>query len=268
MIDIIKENKKHLGGPSQYSMNEMHEHHIVPKYHCKKINVSYDFAENIVNVTRYQHAVIHWGYYCKNLTELKKHCNPPQWVLDMIPLGNGRDAGAAKLISLNEINQISLKGIKLTEEHKRKIGLAHKGRKLSEERKKSMSIVGKKRWETYIVLDETRKKISVALKGKKKPPRSEEHKRNASLAQIGKKHSEETIKKMVITHTGMKHTEESIKHMSKIKLGKNNPMYGKPAWNKGIPMSEEHKRKMIKTKTGKKLGPYKKKIKPNLDEFF
>ena len=49
MIDIIKENKKHLGGPSQYSMNEMHEHHIVPKYHCKKINVSYDFAENIVN---------------------------------------------------------------------------------------------------------------------------------------------------------------------------------------------------------------------------
>ena len=253
---------------SQYSINEIHKHHIVPIYRCKELNIDPDFKENLVNVTRYQHAVIHWGYYCKNLTELKKHCNPPQWVLDMIPLGNVRDAGAAKLISLNEIDQISLKGIKLTEEHKRKIGLANKGRKLTEEHKKSMSIAGKKKWETYIISDETRKKISVTLKGKKKPPRSEEHKRKLAFAIKGKKHSEETIKKMSIAHTGVKHTEESIKHMSKIKLGKNNPMYGKSPWNKGIPMSEETKRKLSLAKTGKKLGPYKKKIKPSLEAFF
>ena len=256
-----------IANPPQYSLNEIHKHHIVPVYRCKELNIDPNFKENLVSVTRCQHAVIHWGYYCKNLTELKKHCNPPQWVLDMIPLGNVRDAGAAKLISLNEINQISLKGIKLTKEHKRKIALAHKGKKLTEDHKEKCRIAGKKRWETNIIKDETREKISAALKGKKKPPRSEEHNRKIALSITGKKHSEETIKKMSIAHTGVKHTEESKKHMSKIKQGKNNPMYGKTPWNKGIPMSEEAKRKLSLAQTGKKRGPYKKKIKASLEVF-
>ena len=139
-------------------MKKLHKHHIVPIYRCKELNIDPNFKENLVNVTRYQHAVIHWGYYCKNLTELKKHCNPPQWVLDMIPLGNVRDAGAAKLISLNEIDQISLKGIKLTEEHKRKIGLANKGRKLTDEHK--AKIVGWGRKQPQSQKDKVRDKVS------------------------------------------------------------------------------------------------------------
>jgi hypothetical protein len=244
MIDIIKKSKKHLGGPSQYSMNEMHKHHIVPRYRCKELDINPNFIENLVDVTRYQHAVIHWGYYCKNLTELKKHCNPPQWVLDMIPLGNGRDAGAAKLISLNEINQISLKGIKLTEEHKRKISIATKGKKWSEEslRKRSETNTGSKRSE------ETRRKMSEAQKGK---IASEESKKKMSIAQtnrswhcmLGKKHTEESKKKMSIAQTGKILSEETRRKISIFQTGRI--------------VTEETRRKSSIAKLGKKRGPNK-----------
>lgn len=73
--------------------------------------------------------------------------------------------------------------------------------------------------------EETRKKISSALKGQK---RSTETKILMSLSQLGKTHSEESKKKMSLARVGEK-----------------NPNYGKK-------MSEEQKRKISIAKKGKK----------------
>lgn len=41
---------------------------------------------------------------------------------------------------------------------------------------------------------------------------------------------------------------------SRGRRGKNNPMYGKPSWNKGVPMSEETKKRLSESKTNKYKG--------------
>lgn len=74
------------------------------------------------------------------------------------------------------------KGKPHSDEHKRLISEALKGEK--------HPLYGKH------LSEEQKKKLSNSLKGKKKPPRSEEHKRNASEAQKGKHLSEETRRKM------------------------------------------------------------------------
>ena len=38
---------------------------------------------------------------------------------------------------------------------------------------------------------------------------------------------------MSIARKGRKHTEETKKKLSQAKLGEKNPNFGKPAWNKG-----------------------------------
>lgn len=84
-----------------------HLHHIVPRYRCKQLDIDPDFQGNHVMVTRYQHALIHWGYYCNDLSPLLEVCNPPQEILDMIPLGQGEDANAAVLLAEHEIDGIT-----------------------------------------------------------------------------------------------------------------------------------------------------------------
>jgi len=108
----------------QLSLKQMQNHHIVPDYWCKSkkgqlklkelgLTTSYKvdgkefyFKENLVRVVRKQHALIHWGYWHSDLSALLEVCSPPQWVLDMIPLGNKKDSGAAVLIALNEVDEI------------------------------------------------------------------------------------------------------------------------------------------------------------------
>ena len=96
-----------------------HKHHIVPIYKCKELGLTtsykidgteFYFKENMVEVTREQHALIHWGYWCNDLSPLLEICNPPQWVINMIPLEDVRDSGAASVISLGEIEQIDISG--------------------------------------------------------------------------------------------------------------------------------------------------------------
>jgi hypothetical protein len=97
----------------------VHSHHIVPIYRCKelglttsyKVNgVEFYFKENIAKVTRLQHANIHWGYYCKDLSALLEVCSPPQWVIDMIPLGDKRDISSAQFLAMGEIGNIDISG--------------------------------------------------------------------------------------------------------------------------------------------------------------
>ena len=100
-------------------MTQFQKHHIVPVYRCIELGlttsykidgVEFYFKENMVEVTRHQHALIHWGYKCKDLNPLLEVCNPPQYVRDMIPLGDNRDSGAAVLIARGEIEQIDMFG--------------------------------------------------------------------------------------------------------------------------------------------------------------
>ena len=100
-------------------METPHKHHIVPTYKCIELGLTtsykidgkeFYFKENMVEVPREQHALIHWGYKCKDLKPLLEVCNPPQWVIDMIPLGDNRDVGAATIIALGEIEQIDISG--------------------------------------------------------------------------------------------------------------------------------------------------------------
>ena len=108
----------------------------------------------------------------------------------------------------------------------------------------------------YIVpTRESRKKISDFHKDK---PKSEEHKKNLSASQKGK------TKNYI-------QTEEHRRKNSEANSGKNNPMYGpcsakraanisaakkgKPAANKGVPMSAEQKQKLSERMIGRKVDP-------------
>ena len=100
-------------------MEILHKHHIVPTYKCIELGLTtsykidgkeFYFKENMVEVSRTQHANIHWGYKCNELKPLLEVCNPPQWVIDMIPLGDNRDSAAASIIALGEIEQIDISG--------------------------------------------------------------------------------------------------------------------------------------------------------------
>ena len=96
-----------------------HKHHIIPTYKCIELGlttsykvdgIEFYFKENMVEVTREQHALIHWGYWCNDLKPLLEVCNPPQHVIDMIPLNDKRDIWAAQLLAEGEIEQIDTSG--------------------------------------------------------------------------------------------------------------------------------------------------------------
>ena len=87
-----------------------HKHHIIPRYKCKELGIEPDFDDNLVDVTREQHALIHWGYKCNDLSPLLEVCNPPQNIIDMIPLGDNRDSGAASILALGEIDGVDTFG--------------------------------------------------------------------------------------------------------------------------------------------------------------
>ena len=91
---------------------------------------------------------------------------------------------------------------------------------------------------------ETRIKRGNIWRGKKRPPFSEEWKKNMSLARKGKpghKHTEETRRRLSLVHTGKKMSEESKKKMSIARMGKTH--------------SEEYKRKMSEGHKKRGLRP-------------
>jgi len=107
----------------------------------------------------------------------------------------------------------------------------------------------------YVTSEETKKKISEALKGNKK----------LILSNTGKKHTEETKEKLRQKNTGRKHTEETIQKMSESQ--KNRYGHSEETIEKlrlariGKKMSEETKQKISASLKGnKKLEETKQKI--------
>jgi hypothetical protein len=105
------------------------------------------------------------------------------------------------------------KGMKLSEETKRKMSISRTGLKRTKQARKNMSVAQKKRYENT----ENRKKISNTLKGKKL---SEERKKNISIAVKKYYENPENRKKASIDQTGKKHSEETKKKISNTMKGR------------------------------------------------
>jgi group I intron endonuclease len=114
--------------------------------------------------------------------------------------------------------------------------------------------------------EETRQKISLALKGRKM---SEEHYANVAKSNkgrnLGHRHTEEAKKKMSESRKGKKPSEETLKKKSLSMIGKKFPgrvlsdehkkkvseaLKGRPAHNKGKALSEETKKKISSSLKG------------------
>ena len=134
-----------------YIMKSPHKHHIIPRYHCKKLGIDPDFDDNFVTIERIEHAQIHWEYYNGGYETLLKYIKPKPYVLMNIPFGDKRDSGGAAVIALGEIDGIDnigenhpQYGMPRSEETKKKISIAHTGKKLTEETKEKLRIVRQK----------------------------------------------------------------------------------------------------------------------------
>ena len=135
---------------------------------------------------------------------------------------------------------------------------------------------------------ETIASISAAVKGENHPmygkhhtPESKEKNRQSHLgkpsSRKGKHHKAESIEKIRQSRLGTHHTKESNEKNRQAHLGKkgywagkkrpnmsgeNHPLYGKPAWNKGIPCSEEQKAILREKARKEPSKPSLKKILP------
>jgi hypothetical protein len=143
------------------------------------------------------------------------------------------------------------------------------------------------RWKyVYPMSEKQRNNIRKSKLGKKRGPLSEEWKRNISLANLGRKDSEETKERKRKMYHGLGMTGKHHKEESKIKIRNSNigKHSGKPPWNKGVPQTEEQRKRNSESKLGrkawnkgqkmsaayveqcrirslgKKRGPYKKRI--------
>ena len=200
-----------------------HKHHIIPRYRCKELGIDPDFDENIVEVDRLDHARIHWGYQCDDLEPLFEYITPAQWIIDLIPRGDNRDVGAA-IIALGEIDGVDnigknhpMYGIPRSEETKKKISDANKG--------KTSPFKGIPRSESVENYEEFIEKMSgknhwtYGLKPGEHPntgfKHSEETKKKLSIAHKGKTLTEETKEKLRIVRQNQLNDEEYLKKYRK-----------------------------------------------------
>lgn len=105
-----------------------------------------------------------------------------------------------------------LRGHVFSEEHKRKIGNAHRGIKYSDESRAKMSEAWKHRSKDHI------RKLSDAQRGK---PLSPEHIKALGKAWLGKKHTPETKAKMSAAALGRKKSPETRARISAALLKRN-----------------------------------------------
>lgn len=114
------------------------------------------------------------------------------------------------------------KGYKQTVEHKKKISEALERREPpSEETREKLRQRALERGQgKAIPNEESRRKMSIAHKGSKMPPRTEEWRRKMSAAKTGKKHSPESNLKRSQTLKGRQITEKHRENLSKALTGK------------------------------------------------
>jgi group I intron endonuclease len=120
----------------------------------------------------------------------------------------------------------SNRGVKCSEETKKKISETLKGKKVSKETREKISktLKGRK------LSEETKKKLSEITKRKNIGKNKKIKENKKSIGFYGKKHSEESKRKMSESHKGKKLSEETKSKISNLR--------------KGIKFSEEHRKKL------------------------
>jgi len=141
------------------------------------------------------------------------------WGFDLVNYTLGGDGGKP-MLGKKHSNETKLKMSETAKDRGQNIGGWNKGLKMSEEFKKKISEVSKGR----IINEETRKKISEKLKGIKKTPLSEEtklkiseKKRGKISSNKGKTFGEEVRKKMSLSKLGIKKDDRIKKIYSESK---------------------------------------------------
>ena len=122
------------------------------------------------------------------------------------------------LYNISNGGNVAFAGIPLSAEHKRKISESNKGRPptiMSEAGKQRLkaSLQGNKYALGYHHTPETKKKISMSLKGRKAKPFTDEHKKNISKSKKGKPLSETHKKRISEGQKGRKPSEKSIQRL-------------------------------------------------------
>jgi len=162
--------------------------------------------------------LLEWAYSLNEINNLEAKYVEPH--LDKEYCWNLRNGG----------NQVGF-----TEEHRKNISEANKGKIRTDEMKEKQrqAMLGKPGPRKGVIIsEETKRKMSISAKNK--PPMSEETKQKLSDSLSKVVHTEEWNKKVsdaikVLPKErrsmyGKKHSEETIKKMSNIKKGLNNPM--------------------------------------------
>ena len=147
----------------------------------------------------------------------------------MISIFGRKDLGTGILYNLTNGGE-GMSGIVMSDETKKKIGIAGRGRKHSEESRKKISEKQKGKY----IPDESRLKMSEIQKGKKL---TEKTKEKIGIAGKGRKHSEETKQKLRDLNKGKTLTEEHRKKLSEAHKGKS--------------LTEEHRKKIAEGLKGK-----------------
>jgi len=161
-------------------------------------------------------------YSAKELTECETECkyffdvwNPLVGyniaIIDYNPMSGRKQ-------TIEHINKraSALKGKKLSNETKLKIGIAGTGKKITLEQSQKLSKLRKGR-KLKPFTEETKNKMSISAKKRKRKPLSEETKEKISQTLLGHKHLEESKKKMSKFQKERKrkpHSEEAKKNMS------------------------------------------------------
>jgi hypothetical protein len=143
-------------------------HHIIPK--CIGGNESKD---NLVLLTAREHYVAH-----KLLCKL--YPDDDKLHFSLWRMMNPQTKNHIRSYNISSMEYEYRR--QLHQEKIRKIGLSNKGRQMTDEQKQKI----RDKRKLQIITDETKKKISVATKGKPKPIRTEEHRKNLSKSMIGK----------------------------------------------------------------------------------
>lgn len=137
-----------------------------------------------------------------------------------------------------------LHGHRFSDEHKRKIGQAHKGRIVSDEARAKM------RESRKLVSHEHLIRLAESQRGK---PLSDEHKAKLGKAWLGRKHTPETRAKMSASAMGRKVSEEGRKNMSIAQKNRTKEHQEKiSAAKRGKPYSEQARKNMSLAQIGRK----------------
>jgi group I intron endonuclease len=164
-------------GTSQIPLHRAMRKHGIEKFHIASVWSGYVSRENLARLEKY--------YIASFNTKSPNGYN----------LTNGGDGSVG--FAHSEAYKASMRGRFISEATRKKMSLIHKGKTISPQQRAAVSIKmrGNKHLLGHVPTAETRMKLSVSGKGKKKPPLSEEARERIRAFMKGRRLSPESQKK-------------------------------------------------------------------------